>query len=253
MKNISLNPLFLMSVLCILVTSTCFADQIVIFGNHNKWPKTYMDGKTPKGILIDIMSYIDQEMDHSFNYQLYPWKRAYINSLSGKGGIIGLSMNSERLKLFDYSHVMYYDELLLVVLKENAFFFKSIQDLTGKQIGVLRGASYGQEFELGKHNTFEIDEDTNPEQRLLKLLHGRIDAAIIGPGKTAFNRVIQSSEILAKKKEAFVILKEPFYKDPNYLGFPKTMQMARFLSDFNQALKKGYATGVIPDIIQSNE
>ena len=50
-------------------------------------------------------------------------------------------------------------------------------------MGSLRGASYGEEFEIGKKNAFEIDEDDNLEQRLLKLLRKRIDVALIGPGR----------------------------------------------------------------------
>jgi putative transposase len=37
----------------------------------------------------------------------------------GEGGIMGLSMTKERLMLFDYSDVIYYDDLVLVVIKGN--------------------------------------------------------------------------------------------------------------------------------------
>ena len=41
---------------------------------------------------------------------------------------------------------MYYDEILLVVLKGKEFTFNTMEDLRGKTIGCLRGASYGDEY-----------------------------------------------------------------------------------------------------------
>lgn len=237
----------------LLFVTPCIGEQITIFGNHNKSPKVYLDQKTPKGILIEIMKYVDSESANSFDYQLFPWKRAYTLALSGKGGIIGLSMTSERLKSFDYSEIMYYDDLLLVVLKGNEFNFSNIKDLKGKKVGALRGASYGEDFEKGKKDLFTVEEDGNGKQRLLKLLHNRIDIAIIGPGKGAINKIIQSNEMLMKEKDAFVILPTPFKRDPNYLGFPKEMQMQNFLTEFNSILQKGNDSGVIQKIIQEWE
>lgn len=142
----------------------------------------------PRGVLIDIMQYVDERIPQSFEYQLYPWQRAYKNALAARGGIIGLSMTVQRLKSIDYSEVMYYDELLLVVLKGQEFPFTTLDDLKGKRVGSLRGAIYGEDFEASRDIIFKIEEDGSPRQRLLKLLHGRIDVAIIGPGRDALER-----------------------------------------------------------------
>ena len=112
-------------------------------------------------------------------------------------------------------------------------------------MGSLRGASYGEEFEIGKKNAFEIDEDDNLEQRLLKLLRKRIDVALIGPGRSGFDNLIRNDNKLLEKKDEFVVLPVPFYRDPNYLGFLKTMNMQGFLKEFNKILQKGYESGEI--------
>ncbi len=169
----------------------CFGEQILILGNHKKPPKNYLENDKPKGILIEIMNYVDQKLSLSFEYKLSPWKRVYLDAVNGKGGIIGLSMNRERLKIFDYSDVMYYDDLLLVMKKGKEFPYKRVQDLRGKKVGCLRGASYGDAFEKAKSNFFEIDEDGDGKQRLLKLLGNRIDVAIIGPGRAVFESIIK--------------------------------------------------------------
>ena len=183
MSKINQFKFILTGLFLLFNANLCFGDAILIFANHSKPPKVFLENKIPKGILVEIMRYVDQNLPQSFEYHFYPWKRAYQNALDGKGGVIGFSKNSERLKVFDYSVVMYHEELLLVVLKGNEFSYNSMQDLKGKKVGSLRGASFGEEFEIGKKNVFEIDEDDNLEQRLLKLLRKRIDVALIGPGR----------------------------------------------------------------------
>lgn len=236
-------------VFMILNVNLCFAEEIVIFGNDNKPPKNYLKKNKPKGILIEIMKYLDSELSQSFQYKLYPWKRAYRNALGCKGGIIGLSKNDARIRLYDYSDVMYYDTLLLVVLKGKEFKYNKIHDLRGKKVGYLRGASFGEEFEKGKNSVFSFQEDGSAKQRLLKLLFKRIDVALIGPGLAGFNMIVKQDKRLLKNKDKFVILSKPFRKDPNYLGFSKKMKMQGFLERFNKALRKGHKTGALQKII----
>ena len=225
----------------------------MILGNDSKRPKYYLNNGQPEGILVDIMRYFQTESEHALDIRLMPWRRAYQHALNGEGGIIGLSKNRERLALFDYSDVVYYDDILLVVSIGNEFPFESVEDLKGKTIGVERGASYGDEFEKGRHTIFRIDEDNDVVLRLKKLLGGRFDAALIGPGVAGVHAAIRSDPQLLERKDEFRILPKPFCRDPNYLGFAKRMQMGAFLKAFNERLKKGKETGAIQKIIERHD
>ena len=89
------------------------------------------DGR-PRGILIDILKYADQELrEDSFRVELYPWARAYRYASGGIGGIVGLSWTQERAALFDYSDPVYVDDVVIVVHKGKEFSFK---DMTGQEI-----------------------------------------------------------------------------------------------------------------------
>lgn len=235
----------------VLYGTPSVCDEIIIFGNEHKPPKYYLENGSPKGILVDILRYIDQETEHTLVIKLYPWKRAYIMAKAGQGGIIGLSKTAERLALFDYSDVVYYDELLLVVMKGREFPFESIDDLAGKTLGVRRGSSYGDEFERGKRDIFKVDEDANAFQRLKKLLVGRIDVALIGPGRVGLSRVLRDDSELYQHRNEFVVLEKPLGRDPNYLGFMKNLKMEAFLQEFNQILKKGNENGTIQRIMDT--
>lgn len=248
-KSKQIITLVAVTVFLLSYVNTCSAEQITILGNSLKPPKTYLENGVPRGILIEIMQYMDDHLPQSFDYKLYPWKRSFQNALNGEGGIISFSKNKERLKVFDYSEVMYYDEILLVVLKGKEFTFNSMEDLRGKTIGCLRGASYGDKFENGKISIFKSDEDNSGKQRLLKLLYNRIDAAIIGAGKFGFNTLIELDKTLIVNKHKFALLPKPLNRDPNYLGFAKEMNMQGFLQEFNQVLRKANQTGAIQKII----
>jgi polar amino acid transport system substrate-binding protein len=241
--------IFLMGMSVLFNSTLGYAEEIVIFGNEYKPPKYYLENGKPKGILIDIMRYVEEQTNYTFDINLYPWARAYHLANLGDGGIIGLSMTKERLAIFDYSAPMYYDDIVLVVVKGQEFAFETLEDLAGKVIGVNRGASYGDEFERGKKDIFRVNEDNNPVARLKMILARRIDAALIGPGKAGLQEVISSDPELMRRSGEFAVLPKPFKRDPNYLGFAKTMKMQDFISEFNRLLQQGYQDGTIQGII----
>ncbi|MCP3872390.1 MAG: amino acid ABC transporter substrate-binding protein [Desulfobacteraceae bacterium] len=229
-----------------------FAQEFTILGYDKEPPKFYKERGQPKGIFIDMLRYIEKEIGYTFHIKLYPWKRSYNKALNAKGGIIGLSKTTERLKVFDYSDIMYYDELMVVVIKGKEFHFENINDLKGKKVGFLRGATFGDEFSQAVHSRLFIPvEDGSHAQRLRKLLYGRIDAALVAPGKAGVFNYIQSDPGLKKEKDKFVVLSKPLKRDPNYLGISKKLKMTGFILKFNKALKKGYETGTFQKIMDS--
>lgn len=70
--------------------------EMTIYGNHAKAPKYWLEDGQAKGILVDVMNHLGKEMNCQFDVSLLPWKRSYLNSTKGLGGIIGLSMSDEQ-------------------------------------------------------------------------------------------------------------------------------------------------------------
>lgn len=252
MKRMSLFISVVLVAIVMLTGTWASAREIVILGNDYKIPKIYLEDGTAKGILIDIARYIDQQMeDYTFTFQLYPWARAYHQAVAGEGGIIGLSKTPERLTIFDYSDVIYYDDVLIVVKRGREFPFETITDLKGKVVGIGREGTFGGEFEEARQSgLFIVKEDDGPVMRLRKLLRNRIDCALISPGIYAFHQTIAQNEELQQHKDDLVVLPKPLTRDPNYLGFAKTLNMQPFLEKFNAILNRGYENGEIPQIIE---
>lgn len=239
-------------VLCLAIllnSSWCFGENIKLFGNHLKPPKVWLDQGEAKGILVDIIRELEPELGVTFEFELYPWKRAYLKLLHCEGGIVGLSKNPDRLHLIDYSEAMFTDEIILVVIKGKEFPYNGIEDLKGKSVGVQRGASYGSRFEMAKDKIFIAEYDDSSISRLLKLLYGRMDVALINPGKAALKSFLESNRTLNQNKDRFIVLKKPFQYDQNYLGFAKSAKKKAFLQKFNQALLKAKQTGKVQKII----
>lgn len=246
----------LLLIAVLFISNPSFSENIIIFGNANKAPKNFInsDGK-PEGILINIMTKIESEMpDVKFIFKLLPWKRAYDEAKKGHGGIMSFSKTKERQQIFDYSNVMYYDEILVVTKADLEMSFKNINSLKNQIVGFGAGYTFGDEFERAIENhLFKTSTDKGPEQRLSKLLRGRITAALIGPGKYSVNLAINSSDELKLFKNSFFIHEIPFKRDPNFLGFAKSMNKKNFLIKFNEVLQKLWDDGTIDKLSQEAE
>lgn len=231
------------------------AEGVVIFGNDYKIPKIYKEDGEARGILVEIAREVDGRMaGYAFDIRLFPWARAYQHALHGRGGIIGLSKTSEREAMFDYSDVIYYDKVVIVTLREKAFDYRKVMDLKGKTVGIGRGGSFGDEYERASAaGIFKVEEDSGPVIRLKKLLKGRIDCALISPGRFALNQTVRQDPLLSENRERFIILPQPFKQDPNYLGFAKSMRMGDFLEAFNNALKAAKTSSAVMEIIDRYE
>lgn len=245
------NFIVLVSMIFFCMYGSAYADELLIVGDDASAPKYYLENGTPKGFIVDIVVWCLQDMKEPYTIKLYPWKRSYQMSLDGKGGIIGLSINSERLKIFDYSEPLYYDDLMVVVKKGKEFPFQSISDLKGKIIGVSRGTSYGDAFDQAvADKIFTIYEVSKTVQALQMVAAERpIDAVLMGPGKLGLQKVIATQEKF--QMDEFSILPVPFKRDTKHLGILKSLGMQNFLTQFNASLKKGQDAGVFDKMIES--
>jgi len=235
------------------VTGARAADIAILSGDDSP-PKMYLQDGQKRGILVEILEYAGRQMPHdTLHVDLYPWARAYMQSSAGQGGIIGLSWTPRRDELFDYSTPVFVDEVVIVVRKGHAFPYRTLEDLRGKTVGMLRGASFGEAFDQARADgVFTIEDDGGAHNRLSKLVAGRIDCALFNVGKAGFEETLRLQKIPRALRTTLAVLPVPLRRDPNYLAFPKSMQMEGWLMDFNRVIRQGYARGDIQKIISRN-
>lgn len=227
----------LLFIALLLFATDSLAEKLVIFGDEAYAPVIYQVQGKPAGIIPSIFAALSKDTGDQYELVLLPWKRAMHEAMAGHGGITNISRNAEREKIFDFSEAIYNDDLQVVVLKGKEFPFKELKDLKGKSIGGAAAASYGDEIDAAIANgIFQMERDPNQQTRLLKLMYGRMDAAIIGNGMAGYERLIASSPELLNNRDKFVILPRPLVSDPLHLAFLKSMNMTAALERFNKAL-----------------
>jgi len=239
--------LFCITLLFNLIYSS---ETITIFANNYKPPKVWTENNIHKGILVEVIRSVEDELDVKFDIQTYPWARSYKMAKYANGGIIGISLTKERKEIFDFNTVpLFLDTMILITKKGKEFPFDKIEDLEGKKIGYCRGCSFGKIFEDAKKYFIPVETDDSREQRLMLLLHDKIDAALLGPGDFALKTICNKSKMLEYSQ--FTVLKKPLIVDPNYLAFSKKLDKKEFLKKFDKALQKKIDEKMIENILKN--
>ena len=250
MKRKLLSIAALLCGVLLVVSHGARSEELLIMGYDSGPPKYYVENGEQKGLVVDLVRWVLDDMDRPHRMELVPWKRAYTSALRGNSGVIGLSMNSERLEIFDYSDPLFSEDLMVIVKKGREFPFETVEDLKGKVVAVGRGASYGDEYdEAVEEGVFEVSSFTRPAHGLRMMLAERVDALLLGPGKYGLKRVLEADGEL--QMHQFSILPVPFKRDAKYLGFHKSREMKPFFEKFNKALKKARDSGVVDELLES--
>ena len=127
-----------------------------------------------------LFKYLEDETHVHFKLSPVPWNRALISARNGKGFLFGVSKNPDRNSYLKFSEPIYSDTVWLVKRCDSKLKFEQLNDLKHKSIGVIRGASYGDEFDRASGTLFKAEVDVNNSQsRFAKLLKNRTDALVI--------------------------------------------------------------------------
>lgn len=130
--------------------------------------------------VVELLRYLEQHSKQTFEIRRYPWKRAVENAANGEGLIFGISKTRERQRQFKFSQPIFTDQALLVTLCSAKFNYSTVSDLKGKTIGIVRGTSYGEEFDRLSNVLFKVEDDTsNNLGRFRKLFMRRMDAFLL--------------------------------------------------------------------------
>lgn len=239
---------------CLTSAQLLAQESLTIVGDFKAQPKNWLDEQAQaQGIMIDLLNEVSKRTNIRFSYSLYPWKRAYALSEIGKGAIIGFSKSSERIKHWDYSDPMYFDELVLVTTKSKVFDFNGLKSLNGRRLAIKNGASYGDDFELARQNKyFAVTETTDRTGQMRMLTADRVDLVLVSPGRIALETVIARNDWLREHHDDFVILSPPYKSDPNFLGIPKSMNKSHLIPLINKALAAIKSDGTHKKIVERN-
>jgi polar amino acid transport system substrate-binding protein len=228
-----------------LVAGPAFGATATVFGSDNLPPKCWSENGKPRGYAIDAAAEALRRAGFTVDVKLEPWIRAIEDTKAGRGFITHFSKTPERERLFDFSHPLVYDRIVVVVRKGSEFPFAGMPDLAGKTVGVLRGVAYGGGWTAALPS-FTQEEDTDAAARLGKLTRGRLDAAVLSSGAAGLKI---ASEQAGLDPAQFSILPVPILDDPNYLALAKSGDSAAVIAHLDAVIDQMHEDGTIARIM----
>lgn len=211
------------------------SDTLLVNVDEAHPPYMYNSDGKAAGFYSALVQAAFQRMDVPVTLMPKPWARAIHEMDQGLSGTAGIYKNSERLKRYDYSEPLLVERLMVYSPRSRFLPYTRIEDLKGKRVGVMRGWSYGDEFDKArKAGLFKVEDVSTDEQNFLKLSTDRIDVMVAIP---------ESVSSLLTRFPSVTAASTPLLEAPAYLAFSKSANQAALLQRFNQALKEMKASG----------
>lgn len=208
-----------------------------VYGSDRYEPLLHLRDGQPAGSLVEILKASQRHSGDRFDIELTLWQRALRLAEAGQGGLIGVSRTRERETWLDYSRPIHETTLLLAVRKGETFALRSIADLEGKTLGMAMGTTGGDAFdEAERDGRIRVIRDRGAPQRLLALMAGRLDAAVLSGGSGSLERVVQRMPDPAAARAALEVIESPLLRDRLHLAFPKSLGARPVLNRFNAAV-----------------
>ncbi|MBY0574223.1 MAG: transporter substrate-binding domain-containing protein [Undibacterium sp.] len=213
-----------------------------------------------KDDIRQLFLFFEREAGLDLELRYYPMVRLMANLKNAEGLAFGLSKTTERQAYLDFSDPIYANYVWVVARQDAVFPFSTMLDLRGKTVGIMRGVSYGDEFDQAKNTLFYVEEDTvSHVARLKKLAIKRMDAMLIGarqPDPREVERMLKEmqyndkSHTLDVSETKFTVLNQALRIDELHFA-AATAKHQEALKRLNLAIARGKKTGEIATILNS--
>ena len=227
----------------LLVGTAWGADPVLVLVDAENPPFMFAQDGKAAGVYPAVIAAAFAKMNVPAKFEAKPWKRALAEMDEGKGGVGGIYKNDERAKKYDFSEPILTENTAVYFSKSKVIDFKTVADLHGKKVGVIRGWSYGDAFDAArKDGKVSVEEVPNDKANFLKLADGRLDAvlAIEEAGKA-----IIASEKLASVDQGKTFLAS----NKAHLAFNKSSKQVELLAGFSKAIAGMQQDGSLEKIV----
>lgn len=182
-------------------------------------------------------------------YGFFPWKRSY--EIARRGAWDGSAVwfrSPEREKDFYFSEPVVIGKYVFFHLKENAFRWKTIDDVKRMDIGATIGYYYGSAFEgAEKKKHIRVQRVHSDEQNFRKLLAGRIQ---IFPMDTHVGYHMLRKHFRPSDAQRITHHPQPLHEKPMFLLLSRRLKKnLRLMKIFDQGLRKLQKSGRVADHI----
>lgn len=234
-------------IIFLLIFSYSFSGKVITLAT-DPFPPFHSPDVPNYGFFAEIVAEAFKVSGYTLKIEFMPWSRAL--ALAEKGtydGIIGVSFNEERAKVFNYSNVVY-NSKASIYAKESAVFKKDdIINLKGLKLGKVRDYYYPNEKSILKN--FTIIESSSAETNVGALINERVDI-IIGTEPVVDNLL---NTTFAKEKNNIVKCKSVYSENFSIMISKKINNSEKLVEEFNEGLKKIKENGIYNKILKKYE
>ena len=213
----------------------------------DSWPPFVDPGGQSQGLSLEIIRAAYKTQGYTVEYKNVPWARAEAGVESGIYDILpDVWMTETRKKALFFSKPYASNDIKFISLKGDPFEFDGLNSLRGKQVGVIRGYGYSEEF--NRSDEFKKEPVPDFMLNLKKLVTHRIDLTledeIVARHRIAkeapgmFDKVRFSQKSLSRKG----LYIASGYKNPRH---------QEIIAAFNKGLEAIQANGTFAEIMKN--
>ncbi|MCP4346861.1 MAG: transporter substrate-binding domain-containing protein [Desulfobacterales bacterium] len=233
-------------VTALLVPVVGSADEKIVLAVLDDFPPFQWKEKGQVvGIDADIIREVCRRLGIALEYKAVPWKRALESAKNGRmTGILTALYKEERTKFLYYTkETVHIQKNIVMIRKGSNIKINGFDDLKNRKVGVVRGFSYGSEFDSFKGLEKEV---CNNQKDLVNILaRERIDVAMgsemplmYNAKQLGFQNAIEIGYVITKY--------------PTYTVFSKARENGKLLAQkFDTALREIKQEGMDQKIIDN--
>ncbi len=235
--------LLLFGIIIFFVNPVCAGDTLLVSALPSIWAQEKEGRMT--GPVIELASKIFSELDVPIESVDLPWARAIVQMKSGELDVMLTIFHSEERAGFMAFTIPYVTVPTSVFVKKgNAFPFRGLKDLIGREGLYVRGGRYGQEFEKFAPQ-LNLNKVAKIELLIRMLVAKRADYAVC----PYYAFLIESRRIgYSDKIEALPL---PLISRNLHFGFSKKSPFLTYLPEVNKKIKQLQEDGTIAEMINS--
>lgn len=231
-------------ILLLFGPAAAFAQEKILTAAADPWPPFIDPAHPGGGLSVEIVRAAFQTQGIVIKMNDVPWIRAESGAKAGTYDVLpDIWMTESRKEYFAFSEPYAVNEVKFIKRNGDPFEYTGIASLKGKNIGIIKGYGYSDEFTDSKE--FKKEEVTDFIVNLKKLLISRIDLTMEDQ-IVAKTRITRTDPLLLSKIE---FTQNNFSSKNLYLAVGlKHPRQKEIIATFNKGLALIKANGIYEQI-----
>lgn len=208
------------------------------------WPP--FTEKNGKGVATQVVRAALKRSGITLKTVDVPWEQAWEGSVEGRyDGVVAIWFDTNRARALQFSEPYMLNRLVMVVRNKDVDVIKSLPDLAGRKVGVVKGYAYHPEFDAAAN--FPRVESSSLSASMSKLATGKVEVVV--DSEVAIEHWMRRNPQSAKKVK---ILPDALGERALYMALSRKLPEAeKIIADFNATLQVMQADGSLRKLLQA--